>query len=155
MTEIVTDDVFDRIHHSVNMLHSLQNCHDTLVMDREEVDEKLFEEMSNCEAFIKHFESVFLQIVREDLQAVSKAAVVDPDNTKKAEELIEGINRLIENFNRMESEYIAKSQSLKGAANQFRTQLTLIKKDMEAKIKLHEKSKKSLNSALTGAATSN
>lgn len=155
MAATLNDDVFDRIHHSVNMLHSLQNCHDTIVMNREEVDEKLLEELKNCEAFIKHFEGIFLQIVKEDLQAISRVAVINPDNLERAEELIENINHLIQNFNRMESEYITKSESLKSTAIQFRSQLTAIKIEMEDKIKLQKKHKEALDSAINGLATAN
>ena len=155
MINTLNDDVFDRIHHSVTLLHSLQNCHDTLVMNREEVDERLFEELNNCEAFIKHFESVFLQIVNEDMQAISRAAVFNPDNLEKAEELIGSVDNLIENFNRMEAEYIAKSESLRSTAGQFKNQLTLIKKDMESKIKQQQKHKRMLNSEIIGHKTAN
>ena len=132
----INDNDFDRMHHSVTMMHSLQNCHDTIVMNREEVDEKLIEELSNCEAFIKRFETIFLQTVNDDLQAISRAAVINPDNFEKAEELIGGISKLIENFNDMESDYIAKSESLKSIASQFRNRLTLVKKEMEGAYKL-------------------
>ena len=155
MTKILSDDVFEKVHHSVNMLHSLQNCHDTSVMNREEVDEKLFEELNNCGEFIKHFESMFLQIVNEDLQDISRAAVINPDNFERAEELIGEINKLIENFNIMESGYIAKSESLKSMASQFRTRLVLVKKDMEMRIKQQQKHKNMLNSEIIGHTTAN
>lgn len=155
MTKALDNGIFDRIHHSINMLHSLQSSRDTFVLNREEVDEKLFEEIGNFEAFIKHFENIFLQIVKEDLQAISRAAVINPANLEKIEELIETMDNLIGNFVRMESEYIARSQSLKNIANQFKSQLLVIKKDMEAKIKLQKKAKNDLDSAIAGLTQSN
>lgn len=155
MVRAFNDEIFDRLHHSVNMLHSLHNCHDTVVMDRGEIDQKFFEELNNWETLIKHFESFFLEIVMEDLKAISRAAVINTDNSERAEELIENINNILEAFDNMESEYIAKSQSLKNTANQFRNQLLVIKRDMEAKIKLQKKHKKGLDSAITGLTHAN
>ena len=149
MANKISDEVFEKLHHSVNMLHSLQNCHDTIVMNREDVDEKLFEELSNCEKFIKHFESVFLQIVNEDVQAISHAAVTNPDNEEQAEEMINSINSLIGKFNLMESEYIKRSEALRSTASQFREKLGTIRKDMEAKVKQYKKYRKDLGSEIS------
>ena len=149
MVKKLGDEVFERLHHSVNMLHSLQNCHDTMVMNREEVDERIFEEIGNCESFIKNFESLFLQIVDEDMRAISFAAVVNLDNREQAEELIDSINRLIERFNKMESEYIKKSESLRSAAIQFRDKIDVMRKDMEKRIKHHQKQSSDLISEIS------
>ena len=149
MANKISDEVFEKLHHSVNMLHSLQNCHDTIVMKREEVDEKLFEELNNCGAFIKHFESVFLQIVDEDMQAISHAAVANPDNEEQAEELIDSISTLIGKFNLMESEYIRRSEALRSTASQFRDKLNTIRKDMETKVRQYQKYRKNLSSEIS------
>lgn len=150
MVTTVQNNIFDRIHHSVNMFNSLQTSRDTIAMNREEIDERLFEELNSFEEFMKRFESTFLDILKEDLRDISKAAVIDIDNSEKAEELIGGINSIIEGFSRMESECIARSQSLINLANQFRNELMAVKKDMEAKVKSQKKHKHALSTALTG-----
>ena len=155
MERMLNDEEFEKIHHSVNMLHSLQNSHDTVVMNREEVDEKVFDEIGNFEVFIKHLEGIFLETIDEDMQAISKAAVLNPGSLEKAEELINGINGLIESFNRMESEYISKSESLKSMGSQLRSRLILVKKEMESKIKQHKKYNNALNIAILGPKTHN
>ena len=148
MVKTIDDRIFGRIHHSVNMFNSLQNCRDTLVMNREKIDERLFEELGSFEEFMKRFESTFVEILKEDLSDISKAAVINTDNSEKAEEMIEGINSIIEGFSRMESESIARSQSLINLANRFKNELVTVKKDMEAKVKSQKKHKKTLNIAL-------
>lgn len=150
MVTTVHNNIFDRIHHSVNLFNSLQNSRDTLAMNREEIDERLFEELNNFEEFMKRFESTFLEILKEDLRDISKAAVINTDNSEKAEEMIEGIDNIIESFSRMESDCIARSQSLINLANRFRNELMAVKRDMETKVKSQKKHKKALNSALIG-----
>ncbi|MBI2656215.1 hypothetical protein HYX03_00565 [Candidatus Woesearchaeota archaeon] len=155
MAKTLNNDVFDSIHHSIDTLHSLQNCRDVFVMDREDVDKRFFEEISKCEALIKQFESIFLENVMEDSRAISNAAVINTDNSSRAEELIERINNLIGDFNRMETEHIARSETLRGIANQFRSQLAAIRKNMEARIMLQQKHKKALDSAVIGLKNAN
>lgn len=155
MVSTVQNSIFDRIHHSVNMFNSLQNSRDTLALNREEIDERLFEELDAFEEFMKRFESSFLEILKEDLRDISKAAVINTDNLERAEELIEGINNIIEGFSRMESECIARSQSLINLATQFKNELTAVKKDMEAKVKSQNRHKKALSSALAGVPHAN
>lgn len=150
MVTTVQNSIFDRIHHSVNMFNSLQNSRDTLVMNREEIDERLFAELDAFEEFMKRFESTFLEILKEDLRDISRAAVINTDNSERAEEMIDGINSIIEGFSRMESECIARSQSLINLATQFKNELTAVKRDMEAKVKSKKKHKNALNSALIG-----
>ena len=150
MTEAIKNDIFDRIHHSINVINSLQNCRGTFVMDKEEIDEQVFEELTNFESFIKRFESFFLQVLMDDLNAISKAAVINTNNSEKAEELIENINRLMSSFSRMESDCIAKSESLISMASQFKDKLALIKKNMEFQVKSQEKYRRELNSAIIG-----
>ena len=150
MTKILSDEVFESMHHSVNMLHSLQNSHDTVALDRGEIDEKLFDELNKFESFLKDFESMFLQIVSDDVQAISNAAVINPGNFERAEELISGIDSLIAGFNRMESEYISKSESLKSRASHFKARLAMIKDDMGARVRHNQKYSMSLNTAIIG-----
>ena len=147
--------IFDKIHHSVNVFHSLQNCRDTFVMNREGIDERLFEELNNFESFMKKFETTFLQILMDDLQAISNAAVINTDNSEKAEELIENIDTLIGNFSRMESDSIARSESLIKLASKFKSDLSAIKMSMESKVKAKKKNKKALSSAVMGLAHAN
>ncbi|MBI2660020.1 hypothetical protein HYX07_02570 [Candidatus Woesearchaeota archaeon] len=155
MVTTVQNSIFDRIHHSVNMFNSLQNSRDTLVMNREAIDERLFDELDAFEEFMKRFESTFLEILKEDLRDISRAAVINTDNSEKAEEMIEGINNIIEGFSKMENECIARSQSLINLASQFRNELMAVKRDMETKVKSQKKHKKALNSALTGVPHAN
>jgi|GEM_PF-4930621 len=155
MVSIVQNNIFDRIHHSVNMFNSLQSSRDTLVLNRGEIDERLFEELDAFEGFMKRFESSFLEILKEDLRDISKAAVINTDNSEKAEEFIGDINNIIEGFSRMESECISRSQSLISLATQFKNELAAVKKDMELKVKSRNKHKKALNSALTGVPHAN
>ena len=155
MVTTVGNNIFERLHHSVNMFNSLQNSRDTPALNREEIDERLFEELDAFEEFMKRFESAFLEILKEDLRDISKAAVINTGNSEKAEELIKGINNIIESFSMMESECIARSQSLINLATQFKNELTAVKKDMEAKVKSQNKHKKALNSALTGVPHAN
>lgn len=143
------DDVFEKAHHSINMLHSLQNCHDTFVLNRESVDEKLFDEINSFERFIKHFEGVFLDVVMNDLKAISKAAVINPTNYEKAKELMEKIKNLLEDFNKMESKYIQKAENLKMTSNHLRAQLDSINKDMESKVNMGRKQKDELDAMIT------
>lgn len=145
----LNQDVFTRLHHSINVLHGLHNSHDTVVMERGDIDQKFFDELSNWETLMKSFESFFLEIVMEDLKAISNAAVINTQNSEKAEELIEGMNSLLEAFDSMESEHIAESQSLRSKASQFRNQLGAIKKEMGAKIKMENKRKTGLDSAIS------
>lgn len=150
MVTTVNNNIFERLHHSVNVFNSLQNCRDTFVMNREEIDERLFEELSGFEEFMKRFESTFLEIIMEDLRDISKAAVINPDNSEKAKELIDGIEGIIASFNRMESECIQRSQALISLANQFKAQLANVKKGIGTKVKPQEKHKKALDFAIRG-----
>ena len=135
MTDTISDDDFKRIHNSVDILNNLQNCRDTFVLNRERIDEKLFEELSNFEGFVKHFENFFLKILMDDLRAISQAAVINTNNSEKARELIDDIKVLMDNFSSMESDSIARSQSLIRMVNDFRAKLGAIKQEMESKIK--------------------
>ena len=155
MIETISDDVFRRIHNSVDVLNNLQNCRDTFAMDREQIDEKLFEELSNFESFVKRFESFFLNLLMDDLKAISQAALINSNNSEKARELIEDIKLLMDNFSSMESGSIAKSQSLIRMATDFRAKLGAIRQDMESKIKSREKNRKELNSAIIGLPQAN
>ena len=150
MVTTVSNNIFERLHHSVNMFNSLQNCRDTFVMNREGVDERLFEELNAFEEFMKRFESTFLDILKEDLRDISKAAVINTDNSEKAEELIEGIDSIIESFSSMESECIARSQSLINLAAQFKAQLASVKREIKTKVKPQEKHRKALDLAIRG-----
>src|SRR3989344_4058371 len=146
MPETIDRNVFDRIHHSVDMLNSLHNCRDTFVLDREKIDERLFEELNNFETFVKQFEDLFIKALMEDLKAISKAAVINSNNSEKAKELVDAMN----GFSRMESDSIAKSQSLLRVANESKQKLALIRKEMESQLRNREKGKKDLNSAMAG-----
>lgn len=150
MVTTVNNNIFERLHHSVNMFNSLQNCRDTFVMNREEIDERLFEELSGFEEFMKRFESTFLEIIMEDLKDISRAAVINPDNSEKAKELIDGIEVIIASFNKMESECIQRSQALISLATQFKAQLANVKKDLGTKVRPQEKHKKALDFAMRG-----
>ena len=155
MIETISDDVFKRIHNSVDVLNNLQNCRDTFAMDRERIDEKLFEELSNFEGFVKRFEGFFLKLLMDDLKAISQAALINTNNSEKARELIEDIKVLMDNFSSMESGSIARSQSLIKMANDFRAKLVTIKQEMESKIKSKEKYRKEVNSAIIGLPQAN
>jgi len=148
MTEAIDSSVFERIHHSVDMLNSLHNCRDTFVLDKEQIDEKLFEELSNFESFVKQFENFFIRILMEDLKAISRAAVINSNNSEKARELIGDIKALMEDFSSMESDCIEKSQFLLKLANESRDKLALIRKDMEFAVKHEEKHRRELDSAM-------
>lgn len=148
MVKILKDEIFYKLHHGINSLHSLQNCRDTLVMNREGIDERLFEELNNCKTLIKYFERYLLEAIMEDARSISKAAVTNTNNSEKAKVLIQGINTLMEDFSKMEYSYIEKSEFLKRLANQFRNEIMMIKRDMEVKIKSQEEHKKRLNEAL-------
>lgn len=150
MVTTVSNNVFERLHHSVNVFNSLQNCRDTFVMNREEIDERLFDELSSFEEFMKRFENTFLDILIEDLRDISKAAVINTDNSEKAKELIEGIEGIIGSFSKMESDSIQRSQALISLADQFKTQLARIKKEIETKVKPQERHKKALDLAIRG-----
>lgn len=150
MPETIDRNVFDRIHHSVDMLNSLHNCRDTFVLDREKIDERLFEELNNFETFVKQFEDLFIKVLMEDLKAISKAAVINSNNSEKAKELVDAIHGLMNGFSRMESDSIAKSQSLLRVANESKQKLALIRKEMESQLRNREKGKKDLNSAMAG-----
>lgn len=141
---------FDRIHRSVDMLNSLHNCRDTFVLDREKIDERLFEELNNFETFVKQFEDLFIKVLMEDLKAISRAAVINSNNSDKAKELVDDINELMSGFSRMESDSIAKSQSLLRLANESKQKLSLIRKDMESQLRNRERGKKDFNSAMAG-----
>ncbi len=148
MTETINSSVFEKIHRSVDMLNSLQNCRDTFVLDREQIDERLFEELNNFESFVKQFENIFIKILMEDLKAISRAAVINSSNSGKAKELIDDIKTLIEDFSSMESDCIEKSQSLLKLANESRDKLALVKKEMELQVKQQEKHRRELDSAM-------
>lgn len=150
MVTTVANNIFEKLHHSVNVFNSLQNCRDTFVMNREGIDERLFEELSSFEEFMKRFESTFLEIIMEDMRDISNAAVINPDNSEKAKELVDGMEELIGSFSRMESESIQRSQALISAANNFKMQLANVKKELEKKVRPQEKHKKALDFAMRG-----
>ena len=84
------------------------------------------------------------------MKAISRAAVINSNNSNKAKELMNGIKEIIEGFSSMESDCIEKSQSLLRLANESKEKLALIKKEMESQVKHQEKYKKDLNSAMFG-----
>ena len=148
MIGAISSNVFERIHHSVDMLNSLAGCRDTFVLDREQIDERLFEELSNFETFVKQFENFFIKILMEDLRAISRAAVINSSNSEKAKELIDDIKTLMDDFSSMESDCIEKSQSLLKLANESRDKLALVRKEMDSQIKREEIHRKELDSAM-------
>lgn len=150
MTKALSDDIFDSVHHSINALQSLQNSHETFVMERGGIDERLFEELDNCERLIKRFEEVFLETLREDINSASRAAVINTSNFEKAKEMVDGIDNLIGAFDRMESEFITRAQSLKNFAHQLRNTLASVQKDMQSKVKFQEKHKKIIDTPVIG-----
>ncbi|MBI2541204.1 hypothetical protein HYV80_00650 [Candidatus Woesearchaeota archaeon] len=150
MVTTVGNNIFERLHHSVNMFNSLQNCRDTFVMNREGIDERLFEELNSFEEFMKRFESTFLEILMEDLKDISRAAAINEDNSEKAKELVKGVEEIIGCFSEMESDSIQRSQALISLANQFRAELARVKKELETKAKPQEKHRRALDLAIRG-----
>ena len=148
------DDIFTGIRHSINVLEGLQSA-DIFVLDREEIDERFFEELGNLEFFIKRVKNIFLEKLMEDLNAISKAAVINTENSDKAIDLIDSMDRLIGEYTRMELNSVLESNELIRAANKLRANLSTIKKEVKSKVESRRKHDKALNSALVGVPQGN
>ncbi|MBI4143523.1 hypothetical protein HY487_01415 [Candidatus Woesearchaeota archaeon] len=148
------DDIFTGIRHSINVLQGLQSA-DAFVLGREEINERFLEELGNFEVFMKRIKNIFLGKLMEDLNAISKAAVLNTGNSDKAVDLIGNMGRLIEEYIRMELNSIAESNELIRTANKLKANLSTTKKEVKSKVESRRKHDKALNSALTGVPQGN
>ena len=135
------DDVLEKLQYLGMVIKNLKGREGTLITDLQQIDERLFREISSYELLTEQLKRDFLRLLVRDAKSLSNACIRNPNNFSKISGEFRKMQNLLGFLKKHEEVDIEKSKELQEMISDAKTKIEDIRNFMRGEVdnKLREK----------------
>ena len=134
----------DKLKYAISFIDGLLRAHDTHVLERQSINERIFLQLNNCTNLMKDIEKKFLDLLQNDARAIARAAINNPSVSEQATVLLEEIDQCLHEYKNSKLTENKKIDFLRRYADEGIGNIKNIKYSMEKDIQAEEEQRKRL-----------